>query len=389
MSGDPTSGFSPIDDEPPLRALRRIGLVPRNSLGIGRRVAVLVALAWGVPVVWALLNGRLWPGDAAGEPLLSHYGLHARFLVAVALLVVAEAVADRGLKRVIAQFTASGAVGAAARLPFERLLRDTARLRDRTLPWVVVAGVALGWTLGHVPDSGDDALTWATGARGELGFGGWWMLYVSRPIFVVLLLAWAWRLLLTTLLFARIGRLELALVPTHPDRQGGIGFVQALPGALAPVVLALSMVVTSQWAHDVLYHGTSLASLKLPAAALVVTLALLPLLPLLVLAPALIGTKARALPAYAALVGEHGRQVHRRWILREPVADDRLIDAAEIGPVADAAAMYQAVAAMQPVPVGKRAIVPLVLAIGLPLVVLVALRLPLKSVLGHLLKALV
>ena len=61
------------------------------------------------------------------------------------------------------------------------------------------------------------------------------------------------------------------------------------------------------------------------------------------LAPALIAARARAIPAYAALVGEQGRLVHRRWILREAVADAPLLDAPEIGPVADANAMYDAV----------------------------------------------
>ena len=58
------------------------------------------------------------------------------------------------------------------------------------------------------------------------------------------------------------------------------------------------------------------------------------LLPLLMLAPALLAAKRQARLAYAALVGEHGRMVHRRWILREPVADPTLLEAAEIGPVA-------------------------------------------------------
>jgi len=111
------------------------------------------------------------------------------------------------------------------------------------------------------------------------------------------------------------------------------------------------------------------------------------LLPLLALAPALLSARARAIPAYAALVGEQGRLVHRRWILREPVGDAPLLDAPEIGPVADAAAMYDAVKRMRVVPISKGSIIQILLPIALPLIVVALLRVPLKAVLLTLFKA--
>lgn len=209
------------------------------------------------------------------------------------------------------------------------------------------------------------------------------------PIFVALLLAWLWRLLLVVVLFARIGRLDLSLVPTHPDRVGGLDFVQALPWAFAPVSLALSAVISAQWAHDIVYHAVALQALKLPAIAFVVISAFLWSLPLLMLAPALLAAKRRARLAYAALVGEHGRMVHRRWILREPVADPTLLEAAEIGPVADTAAIYGAVVVMRPAPIGMRAMVAIMLPIALPMLLAAALQIPLKDIVLKLLKALV
>jgi len=380
--------FSPIDNEPPLRWQRKLGLAPANGLGVMRRAMLLAALAWFVPVIWAALNHRLWEG-AAGESLLQHFGIHARFLLAVVLLVIAEATVHKGLMRIVRQFTESGVIGAAARAPFERVLRDMRRLRDTTLPWALLLGLVLAWTIADTPEAHTDALSWALDGNGQIGFGGWWVVYVSRPIFVALLLAWLWRLLLVVILFARIGRLDLALVPTHPDRAGGLDFVQALPGAFAPVSLALSAVISAQWAHDIVYHEVTLQALKLPAIAFVVISAFLCLLPLLMLAPALLAAKRRARLAYAALVGEHGHMVHQRWIQREPVADPTLLEAAEIGPVADTAAIYHAVVAMRPAPIGMRAMLAIVLPIALPMLVAAALQIPLKDIILKLLKALV
>ena len=209
------------------------------------------------------------------------------------------------------------------------------------------------------------------------------------PIFLALLLGWLWRMLLVAWWFWKVGRLGLALVPTHPDRTGGIAFVEKVPGAFALVTFAVTAVIASRWAHDIEFHGAMLQSFKLPGALFVVLWTLLALLPLLALAPALIAARARAIPAYAALVGEQGRLVHRRWILRETVPDTPLLDAPEIGPVADANAMYDAVKKMRGVPIGKGAIMKVLLPIALPFIVVAALQVPLKDLLLKLAKALV
>jgi hypothetical protein len=181
----------------------------------------------------------------------------------------------------------------------------------------------------------------------------------------------------------------LALVPTHPDRTGGIAFVEKVPGAFALVTFAVTAVIASRWAHEIEFHAATLQSFKLPGALFIILWTLLALLPLLALAPALLAARARAIPAYAALVGEQGRLVHRRWILRETVPDTPLLDAPEIGPVADANAMFDAVRNMRSVPIGKGAIIKVLLPIALPFIVVAALQIPLRELLLKLAKALV
>ena len=381
--GAPT--FSPIENEPPLRWQRALHLAPRKGLGVARRAVIFTMLAWLPLAIWAALMHRLWEGPP-GEALLQHFGVHVRCLIAIPLLVVAEATLHNGLSKLIPQFLLSGIVAPSARHRFERILHDVSRLRDTTLPWILVLGIALAWTLGDAPDPQADEMSWALGTDGRLGFGGFWLAYVARPIFVALLLGWLWRLALVIVLFARIGRLDLSLVPTHGDRVGGLGFTQPLPSAFALVTFALAAVLASRWAHEVLYHDITVASLTVPAAVFVIGWTLLLLLPLLALAPALIAVKRRALPAYSALVSQHGRLVDQRWIQREPVSDSALLEAPEIGPVADAGAMYQAVAAMRTSPVGRRSLIPILVPIAVPMLVVVALQVPLKDVLVKLLK---
>ena len=103
--------------------------------------------------------------------------------------------------------------------------------------------------------------------------------------------------------------------------------------------------------------------------------------PLLALAGPLAAAKRRALLEYGALVGKHGRQVRQRWILGEAPADDALLQAPEIGPVADTLALYDAVRRMRPVPFGKTTLVAIAVPTLIPILVLISTQVPIKEVL--------
>jgi hypothetical protein len=180
-----------------------------------------------------------------------------------------------------------------------------ARLRDSSLPWIGVIGVAVAWTLGSPEHAASHDLAWAA-TGGEFGFAGWWFIGVARPVFIVLLLGWLWRIGLVIVLFRRLSRLELSLVPTHPDRNGGLGFVKKLPSAFFLVTLAVSSVIASRWMHDMVYHDQTLASFKAPFAVFVVLWSAILLLPLLMWAPRLAAMKRLALRQYGALTGGGG-----------------------------------------------------------------------------------
>ncbi len=330
-TSDPSgaTAFSPVDNDAPLRWWRRLRVVRSGELGAGRRAVLMALVAWLPMAVWAFATGRFASADA-GEPLFQHYGLHVRCLVAIPLFILAEATLHRTGTAIARRFVSSGAVSAELVPRFESVNRSMARLRDASLPWVLALGAAIAVSIVDPPARFDDALSWAFDDSGGLGFGGWWAAYVARPIFVALLLGWLWRIALVTVWTWRVGKLGLALVPTHPDRAGGIAFVERLPGAFALATIAL------------VHHGASLASFRLPALAFAVLWTLLLLLPLLALAPAL-----------------------------------------------GAAALYGAVKNMRPVPIGKTALIGILAPMAVPFVFLALVRIPLKDILLTLLKLLV
>jgi hypothetical protein len=369
------------------RLQRRVGLVPAGGLGLVRRAVFWSLAAWLPIVLWAFYAGRAMPG-VAGEPLLAHFGVHARFLVAVPLLILAEGPVHALTTRLLPQFVRSGVVPPSGVEPFRAAIAATARLRDATLPWALMLGMVVAFASTSEVVHRSHEIDWEGTPEGRPGFGALWYLYVARSIYLTLVLAWLWRVVLLAVLFWRIARLDLALVPTHPDRAGGLGFLERVPPLFAPVPLAIGCVVASRWAHDAVYHGLALPSLKAQMIAFVVLSVVLFLLPLAAFAGPLKRAKKQALLDYGALVGRHGRLVHERWIQETPVGDEALLAAPELGPVADTAAVYDAVKAMRTLPVSKAAVVPLAAAAVAPMLAVLALQVPVKDLVLTLVKAL-
>ena len=325
--------LSLVDGDPLHRAQRALGLIPARGLGLARRALLLALLTWVPVAVWAFVQGRLLPG-AAGEPLLQHFGIHVRCLIAIPLLVLAEGMARGVTTRLVPYFLTSGLIREQDRDAFRGVIRDVIRLRDSTRPWVVILAIVIAWAW-LSPVAGDvHEIVWTDpeSAPERIGFGGYWFLYVARPVYFALLMSWLWRVVLLFVLLRRISKLDLDLVPSHPDGVFGLAFVEGLPGCFSLVVLASAAVLASRWTHDVIYHGVHVDALRVPAVAFLVVSLVLFTGPLLAFLPKLAATRRRALLQYGALVGEQGRLVGRKWIASDPSVSSDLLSAPEIGP---------------------------------------------------------
>lgn len=250
---------------------------------------------------------------------------------------------------------------------------------------MIILAVLSVW-LGFGPSpTAEHELSWAAEGPSQslrLGFGGWWLAYVARPIFLTLLAAWVWRLVMAMVLLKRIAGLDLALVPTHPDRAGGLGFLEKLPSAFSLFAFAVSAVVAPRLAREAVYHGAHVLSYKALMLVFILLVVILCLTTLLVFIPKLVATKRQALLQYGRLIGEHGRQVNRRWIQGEALADTRLLDAPELGPIADTLSIYEAVTKLRAAPLGKSAILSVAGPAALPMLALFAMEMPIKDLLA-------
>jgi hypothetical protein len=360
-------------------------LIPASGDGFMRRAVAYALIAWLPLVIAAWLAGTAIEPLGNNEPLLGHIGIHVRCLVAIPLLVLAEGIAQKLIPLGLREFKQSGLVDGELAARFDRVLLSVLNLRNRISPWIVIAVFVATWVAVLFVAPNGDEIRWADSGSPSLNFGLWWLLLVTRPIFSILLLAWVWRLMLLGLLLYRIAALPLKLVPSHPDRLGGLGFLARLPVVYGPFLLSVSAVVGGVWAHEVLYHGVTVPSLYGQIAALLVVLTLIGLAPLLVFTPLLLRVKRQALLDYGAFVTQHGRAVHEKWIEKKDVPDYPMLDAPELGPVADVQAIYQAVAAMRGAIVNKSVLIKILAPAALPMLLLISMQWPLKSTLSKLL----
>src|SRR5262245_3940859 len=102
--------FSLIRGDLLFRAQQAVSLIPASGgLGVGRRAVFLALVTWLPIVAWASVTGRALRGTV-DEPLLEHFGVHVRCLVAIPLLVLADATTHAMSARFIPYFSTSGLV---------------------------------------------------------------------------------------------------------------------------------------------------------------------------------------------------------------------------------------------------------------------------------------
>jgi hypothetical protein len=141
-----------------------------------------------------------------------------------------------------------------------------------------------------------------------------------------------------------------------------------------------------------MHRSVALTSLKLPFALFVGLTTLLLVSPLLAFAPRLLGARRQALRDYGALVGRHGRLVRQHWIegrsLGSGEQEAGLLAAPELGPIADTTSIYEAVRNSRRTPIGRMALLRILVPLLLPPLIGLTTQIPLRQMLLSIAEAL-
>jgi hypothetical protein len=263
-----------------------------------RRLIVAVLLTWVPLLLLSVAEGHAW-GDSVKVPFLFDVDVHARLLLALPLFIAAELVVHQRMRPVVAAFEKRGLIPDAARAQFDAAISSALRLRNSIpaelllIAFVYGVGVLVIWR----SHSAIDVATWYSesgGGKLQPTLAGWWFGCVSLPIFQFILLRWYFRLVIWARFLWQISRIDLQLMPTHPDRAGSLGFLSIITQAFAPLLAGQGVMLAGVMANKIFYAGAKLVDFKMEIVSLVTVMLFFVVAPLLVFVPCWRAPSARA-----------------------------------------------------------------------------------------------
>src|SRR5262249_748117 len=217
-----------------------------------------------------------------------------------------------------------------------------------------------------------------------LSAAGIWYGYVSLPIFQFLLCRWYFRVFIWARFLYRTSRLDLRLLPTHPDRLGGLGFLANTVYAFAPLSAAHGALLAGPFANRIFYMGTTVTEFRMEAVALVAVVLSMVFGPLLVFVPLLAEARRRGLREYGTLAERYARAFDQKWLRGGAPPDEQLLGTGDIQSLADLGNSLEVIRSMRAVPITKEAVFQLGIVTFAPMLPLLLTAMPLEELVKRL-----
>lgn len=373
---------------PTYQLLRRIGVIRGDDPSVRRRIVVFIAITWVPLLILSILEGHAI-GPTPRESLLLDFATYARFFVGLPFLFVAELTVGPRLSAAARHFLQAGFIRPDEYPLFDRAVARLVRWRESVFAELVIASLALlsAWTVSpdmlYKGEAGSTA-TWiavetASGAR--LFLAGYWYKFVAVAVLQFFLLRWMWRLIIWTRFLGAVAQLNLALVPTHADQAGGLGFLGTTHLSLGIFPFGFSSVLSADAAFRIVFEHASIESFKGVALVVLAATEVICLGPTLVFAPIMMRQRLAALREYSLLVVRYNRAFHEKWIDGKLPADDSLLGTSDIQSLADLGSSFDYIRQMRFATFNVRIMMQLALIAALPALPLLPLVMPWQEIL--------
>src|SRR4029077_7211846 len=274
------------------------------------------------------------------------------------------------LRPVVRRFVERGIVLSQDLPRFHSAIESAIRLRN-SIPvelglFLVVYTVGLWLWRGRI---GFDVSTWYVmpGGPWHLTAAGFWYVFVSIPIVQFVLLRWYMRILIWFRFLWHVSRINLKLVPTHPDRAAGLGFLGQSAYAFGPILFAQGALLAGLVAGRVLYRGESLPNFKLQIGGFILFFVFAILGPLAMFTPQMARAKRKGLADYGLIGQRYVESFEQKWVLSDAAPSDVRLVTAEIQSLADLGNSYALVREMRFIPFGLDDVARLAAATAAPL----------------------
>jgi hypothetical protein len=355
-----------------------------------RRVVASILISWVPLLLLSIIAGNAW-GGRPSLPFLEDLESHARLLLAIPLLLVAEVIVHRRLRNIAAQFLDRDLIPQTGRGAFDAAIASAMRLRNSKfaelllLAVVYVVGVGLIWRTRMAFDV-NGYYGFMVNQTWHLSLAGWWLVCVSLPLFQFLLLRWYYRLSIWAWFLWKVSRIDLNITAAHPDRCGGLSFLGATGYAFSLLLLAQGVVLAGMMANRIFFAGAKLPDFKPELIGLVAVLVCAVLGPLLVFTLQLAAAKRAGLREYGTLAQQYVREYEYKWLRGGAAPGEQLVGSNDIQSLADMGNSFEVVKEMRLVPFTLRTVLRLAVTTLLPALPLTLTMMPTAELLDRLLK---
>jgi len=358
-----------------------------SALGhLKQRIVVITLFAWLPLLLLSLLDGKALGGVRI--PFLYDIDMQLRFLLALPLLIVAELMVHKRIRTIVQQFLDRGIIPEESLPRFGAIIDSAMRLRNSiavevALLLVVFVGGHFLWSaMSGMEQVVQETATWyatKSNAGARLTPAGYWFVFVSRPLFQFILLRWYFRLFIWARFLWQVSRLDLHLMPTHPDRAAGLGFLSVSVFAMSLLILAHGVLLSGVIANRIFYSGAKLMDFKLEVIAFIAIVMMMVLGPLLVFSPHLLRAKRAGLREYGKLASRYVEEFDQKWVRGGAPADEQLIGSGDIQSLADLGNSFEIIRGIRPIPFTKETVIQLIVIILLPVLPLALTIMPLEE----------
>jgi len=352
----------------------RLGLVNHGTNTVKLGIA-LGLLTWGVMIILSLIDGT---GSQAFS--LSVIGAHVRLLIVIPMFFVCESLVAPRMTCFVNSTIATHLVAPTSVSNLNKNISLINKWKDAWLPEAIFISIAATLTLAaqNLQFYGTTASS-AAGKTTELAMAHQWYLLVCLTLFRFLMMRWLWHLGMWCFILWRISKLELNLIPTHPDGAAGLGYLEVVHSHFTPLVFALSAVQAAMLAEEISANRMSFAAIYPPIMLVLIIDAVLFLGPLFIFASRLWVCKVKGLDEYMILSSEYVKDFDNKWLRNKASTQDKLLGTADLQSLADLNNSISVIRNMRWLPISMPLLVTLLSAALVPMLPLLLLKYPMTE----------
>lgn len=378
--------FSLVLGGPLFQLLMRLRLITPSLGLIKKRIIYITLFSWLPLLLLSLIEGKAWGN--VGVPFLYDMEDQTRFLIALPLLIGAELLVHKQVRLLVGQFIDRNIITEKVLPRFKELITSAMKLRNSVIIELIllllafVGGHYLWNTVSIMETIASSAGSWyatTDNTGSHLTLAGYWYVFVSRPLFQFIAYRWYFRIFIWARFLWKCSRLDLNLIPTHPDRACGLGFLALSSILFAPLIMAHGVLFAGLIANSIFFMGAKLTDFMLLILGIVLFVQFIVLGPLFVFFPSMMRAKRTGLCDYGVLASSYVNEFDLKWVRGGVAGDERLIGSGDIQSLADLANSFQVIRDVRSFPFDKDSILQVILFVLIPILPLVLTMIPLEE----------